>query len=401
MTVLSSGNLYQPIKVGSGHLRRMDDLMWPTYHRVTLEQGGDHYAEFQISAEDHNVTTVQLERWFFDWIGCHFVESYGGRDVFMGYVHTLRIYVGGVMRQISLDDMYNRVFVRYQNQSTSGTATTSAANDTDSQAIYGTKVLFYNAGITAERNKVENSQKAETVTYVAQTHAESIRDSLLAWHSFPRSSSGDVVSTDNTVVLEVFIKGYSSTIGWLLYNNTGTSTAALSSHISTNLLSGLDFVSAGTLATVSTTVTLEADYENRLDRIATLLEGEDVAWGCFASRSFDIKARDTTNIKYRRQAYGDRYGFRQGGRYVPEPLITPGGWLFTEDIFTALPLQSDLRDDPRADWISSVDYSIDGVTLTNPDWTTQGLALTLSSEIQETAKEQRQMWIERATLKAG
>lgn len=388
MTVLSSGNLYQPVLVGSDQLRRMDDVMWPTYHRVTLEQGGDHYAEFQISAEDHGVTAAQLERWFFDWIGCHFVESYSGRDVFQGYVHTLRLYVGGVMRQISYDDMYNRVRVWYQAGSAGTKTLTSAADDTALQAKYGYKELFYDT----------------LPNYFYQTHAEAIRDQLLNWHKYPQATSGDVVTTDaGSTVLEVYIQGYVHTLGFRHDHvvSGSASDTTLTGHITTDVLAGHDFVTAGSIATISTTVTTEFEYATILERLTALLKNTDYKWGCFASRSFDIVARDTANIKYRRQAYGDRYGFRQGGRYVPEPLITPGGWLFTEDIFTALPLQSDLRDDPRADWISSVDYSIDGVTLTNPDWATQGLALTLSSEIQETAKEQRQMWIDRAALKTG
>ena len=384
MTARSSGNLYQPLLVGSSQVQRLDDFMWPTYHRVTLEQGGDHYAEFMVSAEDHDVTAATLERWFMTWIGHHFEESYAGQVVFSGYVHTMRIYVGGVMRQITLEDMYNRVWTRYQSDSSTAQAVTSATSDSDSIALYGVKSYVLDT----------------TGTFIQATHAAAIGDEFLAWHAFPVTSSGDVAVTAGDITLEVYIQGYAHTLNWRIKNEVTQSDTTTSLQI-TDLLSGAEYVTEGTVPTISTSVETEMDYVPRLDRIAAILQGEGVQWGCFAGRSFDVIARDLTTIKYRRQAYGDRYGFRQGGRYVPEPLVTPGGWLFTEDIFAAYPLAADLRDDPRTDWISSVDYSIDGVTLTNPDWSVQGLALTLSSEIQETAKEQRQMWIERAALKRG
>lgn len=398
MTDLSSGNLYQPKLVGDGHLQRLDDFMWPSYRRVTLEEGGDHYAEFQINIDDHNVSSADLERWFLNWIGCHFEESYGGQDVFQGYVHSLRIYVGGVMRQITLDDMYNRVYARYQSGSASGAAVTAAANDTDSQAIYGKKAIVHDTGIRlTDRDQDRDSKKEDIRTFIAQTHAEAIRDDVLDWHKLPRASSGDLVTTDDSLVLEVYIQGYTHTVNWLYYNNSATTTSTVASRVASLLASGVDFVTAGTIAANTTTVSIEADYERRLDRIAALLEGSDTKWGCFGGTTFVVTDRDTTTIKYRRQAYGDRYGFLQGGRYVPEPLVTPSGWLYTEDIFAGSgPDAADLRDDPRADWIASVEYSIDGITLTNPTWQRERVSMALANELQETTKTNPQSWIDRA-----
>ena len=386
MTALSSANLYQPKLVGTAQLERLDDFIWPTYRRVTLEQGGDHYAEFQISIEDHNVTTAQLEQWFLNWIGCHFEESYGGVIAFAGYVHSLRIYVGGVMRQITLDDMYNHVRVTYTPSSIGAYAITSAATDTDSSGKYGTRQLIHDTA----------------PDYIKQTHAEAIRDNLLDWHKSPRSTSGDLVTSDGSAALEVYIQGYGHTLSWEYYQleNESAADTTISSHISSTLLSGRDFVTAGNIATVSTSITDESDYQTYLQRIAALLENSDYQWGCFGGSEFTVTARDTTNIKYRRQAYGDRFGFRRGGRYVPEPLITPGGWLYTEDIFAGSgPDAADYRDDPRADWLHTIEYSIDGITATNPTWQREAEAFAVANAIGETAKTERQMWVDRAIFK--
>jgi hypothetical protein len=238
-------------------------------------------------------------------------------------------------------------------------------------------------------------------TYIAQTHAEAIRDDVLDWHKLPRSTSGDLVTSDDSLVLEVYIQGYTHTVNWVYYNNAATTDSTVSVRVAAQL-SGLDFVTAGTIATDSTSMKIEADYERRLDRIAALLEGSNVKWGCFGGTVFEVTARDTTSIKYRRQAYGDRFGFMRGGRYVPEPLVTPSGWLYTQDIFTGSgPDAADLRDDPRADWISSVEYSIDGITLTNPTWQRERVVLALDNALQETSKENPQTWIDRARLYQG
>ena len=383
MTARSSGNLYQPLKVGSGHLQRLDDFMWPSYRRVTLEQGGDHYADFIIAADDQRVTEATLERWFMTWIGCHFVESFAGQTAFMGYVNKMTLYVGGVARTISLENMYNHVRVVYQPSSDSAAATTSAASDSTSIATYGTKQAII-----------------ETREYTKSTHATTIRDNYLARWKQPRTWSGDLVPNEGAAVLEIYVEGYIKTLDWTYYQTTNDdkSDTTLSSHITSSLISGADFVTTGDVTTVSTSITTEADFVTPLNRIDSLLEGLEYSYGCFGGRAFDLKAQDFSNIKYRRQAYSQRQGFLRGGQYVPEPLVTPSGWVFTEDVFGGVPQSADLRDDFRADWIAAVEYSQDGVVLLNgeePDdaWSADAVKLAYALEVGETVKEPKMYWI--------
>jgi len=383
MTARSSGNLYQPLKVGNGHLMRMDDLMWPSYRRRTLEMGGSHDASFIIDTNEHDVTPFDLERWFTTWIGCRFVESYGNTDTFTGFVNSMTLYIGGVMRTITLDNMWNTVSVIYQPNSSSAAAFTAGASDATSIARFGTKAAH-----------------VETREYTSSAHAIVIRDNYLDRWKMPRVFSIGLEALQGAPVLEVQLAGYIHTLGWQYYNQEGisASTTTVSTHITGTLLSGVDFITTGDIDTVSTSITDESDYKTRLLRLDNILDGLEYRYGCYGGTVFDLKAQDYSSIKYRRRAYTQRQGFLRNGRYVPEPLVTPSGWVFTDDIFASQPVEANLRDDPRADWIASVEYSNDGVILLNGEEPEDaeditGIGLALSLEAGETTKPVTQPWL--------
>lgn len=379
MTDLSSGNLYQPLLLGNGLIQRLDNYMWPTFRRVTDEKGGDLYCDFQIDTVGHNVDPATLERWFIEWIGCHFEETFAGLSMFHGRVHTLRLYIGGVMLVHSLENMFNSVQVSYQPDSVSASNVTSAATDADSIALYGTRQFIF-----------------EPSSYLTQTHAEAKRDEFLSRHKQPFIESGDVTPRDDGgAMLEVYIQGYGTTLDDIFWNQSSESASSgtLSSHITTDLITGLDYVSTGTIETVSTTITSEADYITILRRIDDLLADSPYSYGCFAGRSFDLTARDETNIKYTRRAYGRRGGIWRLGRLVPDPMVRPGGIIWTEDIYAGRPIASTLLDDVRASWVAQVEYSLAGIRLRNgeqPDsnWNAANQAVVMAAYLKETSKKE-------------
>lgn len=384
MTELSSGNLFRPLLVDSAQVMRLDDIMWPSYQRVTDEKGGDLHASFVVDSALHNLPPTVLERWFIDWIGHHFEESYAGRDVFHGIVNTLRLHVGGVVLVHSLDQMFNSIKYGYQADSVSAASITSAGTDANSVARYGTK-----------------EEILEGRSYITQTHAEAKRDEFLSRRAWPLLESGDVtIGTDATAILEVYIEGYISTLDWVYWNqaNEDASSKTLSAHLTDDLLVGLDYVSAGDIDTISTSITTEADYITILRRIDDLLADSAYYYGCFGGRKFDAKARDTTSIKYRRKAYGQRGAIYRGGRPVPAPLVKPGGIIWTEDIYAGRPVASTLLYDPRASWIAQVEYSINGVQLKNgeqPDsgWDAGNQALIMAKELNMAAIQEPKDYI--------
>lgn len=383
----SSGNLFQPLKVGNGHIATLTDLMWPTYRRVTDEKGGDLYSDFVIDSAVHDVDVGTLERWFINWIGCHFEETFGGRDAYQGLVNTLRLHIGGVVLVHSLDQMYNSVRVSYQPDSSSAASVTSAATDTGSIDRYGTKEYIF-----------------EPRSFLTQTHAEAKRDAFLARHKLPFIESGDVSPRgDNTAVLEVYTEGYISTLDWKYYNLAAFSAGAdtLSAHIENDLLNSLDFVSVGDIETISTSITDEADYITHLRRIDDLLADSGYYYGCIAGRSFDLKARDESNVKYTRRAFGRRGGIWQNGVQVPAPLVKPSGIIWTEDIYAGRPVDSTLLNDVRSSWIAQVEYSRDGVQLKNgeqPDeaWDAGNQALVMAKDLNIAADIERKNYITNA-----
>lgn len=383
-TELAGVNVFRPIPAGGQFVKTITELVWPTWRRVTLEQGGDHEADFYVDTDTHPVTRDELEDIFANWVGYHVVESYGGVTTFMGYIHSMRLYSGGVTWTVNIEHMANHIRVLYQVDSATTAKITTAAQSAASQAVYGTKMAIL-----------------EPRQFITQTRAELKRDTYLTWHAFPRALPGEVfVDNDAATILEVYVQGYIHTLDWKYYKETlsaGVDTG-VSTHLS-DLLAGHDYVSAGNIVTDAATVTTEADYVTVLRRIDDLLADTNFSYGCFASRSFDYKARDLTTIKYFRQSRGRRRGLFSGGLFVPEPLVTPGGVVWTEDVFAGAPRNATLIHDPRAAWIASVEYSLSGLTITTGDefddaWANADIALALGKEVDDARQAPVSPWLD-------
>jgi hypothetical protein len=384
MTELAGVNVYRPIPAGGQFLKTITELVWPTWRRVTLEQGGDHEADFYVDTDSHPVTRDELEYIFANWVGHHVEESYGGEVTFMGYIHSMRLYSGGVTWTVTMETVANHVRVLYQPDSATTATITTTAQDLDSQTIYGAKSVIL-----------------EPRQFIDATRADLKRDTYLTWHAFPRTLPGEVfVDNDRATVLEVYIQGYIHTLDWKYYKETFS--AAVDKDISTHLadvLTGHPYVSAGQIASDAAVVTTESDYVTVLRRIDDLLADTDYRYGCFAGRTFDYLPRDLTTIKYYRQSRGQRRGLFSGGLYVPEPLVTPGGLVWTEDVFAGTPRASTLIHDVRAAWIASVQYSIDGVTIMTGDefddaWANADVALALGIEADESRQTPVSPWVD-------
>lgn len=349
---LATMSLAEPVKVGSALVETGGDISWacwPTYRRQTLAMGGDHMATFQFSADDHI-----LERWLDNYLGGHFVESFGGVTTFEGMIWSLRLSYHGVTITRSYDTLFNHVRVRYKTSSAgSATVTTSARNEA-SAAHFGTKqYLAEPAGV-----------------YLNSTTADYYRDNLLAKSQYPRAVQQEarLFGGRQRGVLQVEVRGYVHTLNFILHNSTSTTTQNASAEVTT-ILNTTEFVSAGSIATNTAQVVLESDYQPGWERIQKVAElgGNGARWlaGCYQGRTLDYQAANETTIAYEQELRTQRrLTYQTGtGNVIPAPLVQPGGVLFVRDIMGGRPQESTLLDDPRAMFVDMVEYSLDGTVL--------------------------------------
>lgn len=350
---LASMSLYQPLKVGSQPVDESGDITWacwPSYVRQTLALGGDHSATFSFSAADEI-----LERWFDDYLGCHFEESYGGVTTFTGLVWAMRLSYNGVVLSKSLDSLANSVRVTYKTDSAAAETTTTAITDATSIARYGTK---------------EHLEKY-TDTYIASATAGYFAANLLKQLKQVRATTEEarLAGGDGQPgVLQADIRGYSHTLNWHTLTNATTSTVAADAAI-TAALSGVDFVTAGVIGANAAAVSQETTNMPAWDRIKDIATygGNNQRWlvGCFASRRLDYRLADETTIQYEQELRSRRrLTFEPGsGELVPAPLVQPGGVAFMRDLMAGRPVSSTILDDPRALFAEMVEYSQAGAVL--------------------------------------
>ena len=372
MTELATMNLFQPLLVSfdpvefGGNISR---YCWPTYKRETRALGGDWQATFQFSAHDSI-----LERWFDNYLACHFEESYGGLLTFSGLIWSMRLAYNGVVLFKSFGDIINAVQVRYMTNSASSKFTTAQVTDDLSIAIYGTQRLV-----------------EEPRVYIDSTTAQAYRDNLLDKFAWPRSKQEaiNLAGSQQPGTLQVEVRGYKHTLNSKLENNTSTSLVNLSDEIS-GVLASADYVLTGSIAANTLQVAEEVDYVPAGDRIDELVDigssgGSRWLAGCFQGRTFTYSQADPTNIGYEQELTTQRKLTYEVGsnNIIPAPYIQPGKVLFVRDIMGGRPVAATILDDPRAIFVESVEYSKDGAILKGQPSTDAQKAAALSIAIKQ------------------
>lgn len=173
--------------------------------------GGPKQATINIRGND-------LELWsMLDRIRCP-IEIYSekGDAVWWGYVAEIEVTAinpfsddhNRVNTGVSVDTMFNRIFVAYTQIDEGGTAVsrqnTTWADGTVSQLVYGTKELLW------------------TKNNATSTHAEAARDKKLAEVQFPVAVPNFAFeATESSAVFKC--RGWWDTLDWQYYANSGTS----------------------------------------------------------------------------------------------------------------------------------------------------------------------------------
>jgi hypothetical protein len=226
------------------------------------------------------------------------VAAPDGEIIWEGYLARIDAQFGQETRSVSLDQMANRVTVRYT--TVLGTqASTGPLSDSTSIARYGTK---------------------DTVLSLPETTltaAQNFRAAELARRKDPRMTPSTEIRSGEAGVVQVTLvfAGWYDTLGWLLTSNTATSSAMTTTQVGNLLATAAatnPFIATTTAdieaSNISDTQYIAPDTTIR-DAIERLLRqgqssGQRLAWGVYENRRFRVKTwagANPTTITYRRQ----------------------------------------------------------------------------------------------------
>lgn len=209
------------------------------------------------------------------------IYSPNGIQVWEGYINELAYDQGAAVSRWSLDDMANRVWVRYRTTGGSTTVRSTALNDTDSQDRFGIKEFVLSGG------ELEDSDIADQV---AQQY--------LNLHSWPSPSPvqvnlGKELSSEPN--LSVKCEGYVSTLNWCVYNQTSSTDTQGTSAQVTDITGDSDvgqFIKATDIDANGTLVTKVYDNDRRgwdiIRDLARLGDANNARWiaGMMDNREF-------------------------------------------------------------------------------------------------------------------
>lgn len=195
-----------------------------------------------------------------------------------GYLSRVEITLGQRQRSIGLDNLANRVRVRYTTYlGTPGV--TSSSSDTNSQARYGIKDLV------------------ETLPVTGLTGAQQRRDAVLSARKRPKMEPVTRLTTGegSELTIRLIGAGWYTALDWIVTNNTATSTAVTTTQVST-LLTGYAAVNAFlstttriTASGISDTQFIDTDTTYRAAIEHLLAQGngsQRYAWGVYEDRIF-------------------------------------------------------------------------------------------------------------------
>lgn len=227
----------------SGALAFPGDLTSVAYgwRRSSRAIGGYWLGSFILSQADF--TRAELQEFYNLKVGCRLVERTFGMKSWEGYIVEMRYMQGGSEFGISLwpETFCNRVVVYYSDDIGSRQYT-AEANNTNSQAMFGTCTRRLSvAGTTA-------------------AGAEALRDRMLSEYAWPRSRERGSLAvsaeapTPAPDQIEVTVAGYWGTLNW---GYRATSTTNTASTLVSALAGASEFVTAGRIETNALSVRID------------------------------------------------------------------------------------------------------------------------------------------------
>jgi len=204
-------HLYQRPAQGTAFITRQQAFK---YQHQKLAVGGDDTMSCEL-ALDGTEAQLALE----NWVGCR-VAAYVDNPmapIWEGIVSRVYYDDGALMVTRSLDEMFNRVEVIYTSIGSNRTTTVSAANETDSQALYGIKAGTCDGFI---RNGIVGGSNGQ--------HMEAIRDLIIGQVAWPLTS---VTQSGGMPTFRIEATGFFHTLEWENYYNAAVAGVSINTQL--------------------------------------------------------------------------------------------------------------------------------------------------------------------------
>lgn len=339
-----------------------------SYSQSVVARGGYESAGLSFVAEDLEEALTWADRLFCP-ITCVGPEMEVAWD---GHIAQVELQLGGRVRSLSLETVFNRVRCRYT--SLLGTAAvTATASNAASIALYGTRDGRVSAsGVTA-------------------AYAEGLRDSTLGRYALPRARPSTTVrvgaADSGEITIGLQCAGWYATLGQVMLERVDQSSEATTAQVAALIGSsspGIGAVnaflspSAALIATtgVSMTRKIEADttYQAAIEKrlAAGDATGQRYAWGVFdTDRRLTVRqwAGASPSVIGYRTWIGDAVVETGAGVAVPPWLVRPDAMVEDVDLLVVGP-PSGASDTASRYYLERVSLQIDA----------GGMALTLEPE---------------------
>lgn len=350
-SILHTLNLYQKPKLGSAFVRRFQTYNYR--HKISAN------GWYDTASCDVRLSSADEAQQFLDQNIGNRVAIYVDNPVepiWEGFINRITFAAGGGQYTISLDEMVNRALVAYTASGT--TLTTTAVNDTASQAIYGIK---------AEKTDLGYQQSPTAPTVLGNT--------ILANRAWPKTS---ITQGDGSGLVTLELLGFYHTLNWDAFSSTTIATPAINTFITATLLpavaNGTTFFNNADTSLVSANATTTQSDRRRGQTMWQILQelaevGDGTNYFVTGITPTDPNV-GTRRLYYRVQNTSILYTARRRDglriRNVYGQIERP--WTVRPDcgirISDMLPGWNGQGDDPRETWISAIDYDAESQSVT-------------------------------------
>lgn len=342
---------YDPLLRGSRYLHDLTGSLSVYEHEIEAMGG---YWSAQVRMNDQQ---SRLEDWYEQGLGRHIVSvDSDGQTVWEGLVNRVTLYLGGVTKSVGpLVDIANRVRLVYSYIDASGELpelglrlTTDWAEDARSQEKWGVLERVLAAGGLTPEN------------------ADGVRDAYLRENAQPVTDEDQNIGGGDGPTMQLDCLGYVHFLSTYVY----TSGASGQIDLSGKLINVLDAEPNGFIrhewpfVTGNNLPVAAQDNDNRVawnivKALVGLGDEEDnrYLFGIYANRMAHY-APVADSISYNRLLSDPAQRVTTpGGQTILPWNVLPGRWMFSPDFLVGrVPKNTELRVDPRAQFIESVAY---------------------------------------------